>query len=67
MPDPQPPRGRRRLSRSRLINGFLGPLSGLFQAATRKARGYRRLTTIRTVIFLLAGKFDFRTINFHVA
>jgi hypothetical protein len=38
-----------------------------FQAAKRKARGYGRLKTIRTVIFLLAGKLDFRTINAHAA
>ncbi len=54
-------------ARSRLTNGFLEALNGLFQAAKRKARGYRRLSTIRTVIFLLAGKLDFRAINPHVA
>jgi transposase len=35
-------------ARSRLTNGFLEALNGLFQAAKRKARGYRRLSTIRT-------------------
>jgi transposase len=54
-------------ARSRLTNGFLEALNGLFQAAKRKARGYRRLATIRTVIFLLAGKLDFRAINPHAA
>lgn len=52
-------------ARSRMTNGFLEALNGLFQAAKRKARGYRRLSTIRTVIFLLAGKLDFRTLNPH--
>jgi transposase len=54
-------------ARSRMTNGFLEALNGLFQAAKRKARGYRRLSTIRTIIFLIAGKLDFRTINPHAA
>ena len=52
-------------------NGAIGAVSdtlnGLFQAAKRKARGYRRLSTIRTVIFLIAGKLDFRALNPHTA
>jgi transposase len=47
-------------ARSRMTHGFLEALNGLFQAARRKARGYRRLSIIRTVIFLIAGKLDFR-------
>jgi len=54
-------------ARSRMTNGFLEALNGLFQAAKRKARGYGRLSTIRTVIFLIAGKLDFNTLNPHVA
>jgi transposase len=54
-------------ARTRMTNGFLEALNGLFQAAKRKARGYRRLTTIRTVIFLIAGKLNFSTLNPHVA
>jgi len=54
-------------ARSRMTNGFLEALNGLFQAAKRKARGYRRLSTIRTIMFLIAGKLDFRTLNPHVA
>jgi transposase len=52
--------------RTRQTNGFLEAINGLFQAAKRKARGYTRLTTARTVIFLLAGKLNFRRINPHV-
>jgi transposase len=48
---------------SRQTNGFLEAINGLFQAAKRKARGYRSYRTIRTVIFLIAGKLDFRIIN----
>jgi transposase len=54
-------------ARTRMTNGFLEALNGLFQAAKRKARNYRRLSTILTIIFLLAGKLDFRTLNPHAA
>ncbi len=52
-------------ARTRMTNGFLEAINGLFQAAKRKARGYRRLSTIRTIIFLIAGKLNFRTLNPH--
>ena len=48
---------------SRQTNGFLEAINGLFQAAKRKARGYTRFSTIRTVIFMIAGKLDFSRIN----
>ena len=54
-------------AQSRLTNGFLEAINGLFQAAKRKARGYKRFSTIRTMIFLIAGKLDFRTLNPHAA
>jgi transposase len=54
-------------AQTRATNGFLEAINGLFQAAKRKARGYRRLATIRTVIFLIAGKLDFSKVNPHVA
>ncbi len=52
-------------ARTRMTNGFLEAINGLFQAAKRKARGYRRLSTIRTIIFLIAGKLNFCTLNPH--
>jgi transposase len=52
---------------SRQTNGFLEAINGLFQAAKRKARGYVRFRTIRTVIFLIAGKLDFSRINPYAA
>lgn len=52
-------------AQTRQTNGFLEALNGLFQAAKRKARGYGSFATIRTVIFLLAGKLDFAQINPH--
>ncbi|MDA8206352.1 MAG: ISL3 family transposase [Thermaerobacter sp.] len=54
-------------AQTRATNGFLEALNGLFQAAKRKARGYGRFSTIRTVIFLIAGKLDFSKINPHMA
>ncbi|MEX3605819.1 MAG: transposase [Burkholderia sp.] len=46
--------------------GSLEAINGLFQATKRKARGYTNLTTIRNVLFLIAGKLDFSKINPHV-
>ena len=54
-----------RWSRSRITNGFLEALHGLFQASKRKARGYSSYRTIRAIIFLIAGKLDYRTVNKH--
>ncbi|WP_275407560.1 transposase [Variovorax sp. WS11] len=52
-------------SQTRQTNGFLEAINGLFQAAKRRARGFVRLSTIKTVIFLIAGKLDFQAINPH--
>jgi transposase len=54
-------------TQTRQTNGFLEAINGLFQAAKRKARGYGNFSTIRAVVFLLAGKLDFSTINPHAA
>ena len=54
-------------TQTRQTNGFIEALNGLFQAAKRKARGYTRFTTMRTVLFLIAGKLDFTKINLHAA
>ena len=54
-------------ARTRQTNGFVEALNGLFQSAKRKARGYRRLDTIRTVFFLIAGRLDFAELNPHAA
>lgn len=54
-------------AQTRQTNGFLEALNGLFQAAKRKARGYTSIHTMRTVIFLIAGKLDFHTFNVHAA
>ena len=40
-------------------------LNDLLQAAKRRARGFTRMSTIRTVIVLIAGKLNFRVISPH--
>lgn len=52
-------------AQTRQTNGFLEALNGLFQAAKRRARGFTRFQTIKTVIFLIAGKLDFHAVNPH--
>ncbi len=52
-------------AQTRQTNGFLEALNGLFQAAKRRARGFTSFDTIRTVIFLIAGKLDFASVNPH--
>jgi transposase len=52
-------------TQTRQTNGFLEAINGLFQAAKRRARGFKRLSTIKTVVFLIAGKLDFQAINQH--
>jgi hypothetical protein len=37
------------------------------QAAKRRARGFVRLSTIRTVLFLIASKLNFQTVNPHAS
>ena len=54
-------------TQARQTNGCIEALNGLFQAAKRKARGYTRSATMRTVLFLIAGNLDFTPINPHAA
>jgi transposase len=54
-------------TQTRQTNGFIEALNGLFQAAKRKARGYTRFATMRTVLFLIAGKLNFTPFNPHAA
>jgi transposase len=54
-------------TQTRQTNGFIEAINGLFQAAKRKARGYTRFTTMRTVLFLVAGKLDFSSLNAHAS
>jgi transposase len=53
-------------TQTRQTNGFLEAINGLFQAAKRRARGYTNFNTMRTVLFLIAGKLNFASINPHV-
>jgi transposase len=52
-------------TQTRQTNGFIEAINGLFQAAKRKARGFVRFVTMRTVLFLIAGKLDFSALNPH--
>jgi transposase len=54
-------------ARSRQTNGLIEAINGLFQAAKRKARGYTKFSTMRTVLFLIAGKLDFSAFNPHAS
>ncbi|TMN22629.1 ISL3 family transposase [Lentibacillus cibarius] len=44
---------------SQLNNGIMEGINSLFQAAKRKARGYRSDKNIVAIVYLLAGKLDF--------
>ena len=46
---------------------FIEAINGLLQAAKRKARGYTRFATMRTELFLIAGKLDFCSFNPHAS
>jgi transposase len=54
-------------AQTRQTNGFIESINGLFQAAKRKARGYASFKTMRTVLFLIAGKLDFSAFNQHAS
>ena len=43
---------------SGINNGILEGINSLFQAAKAKARGYRSIRNIATIIYLIAGKLD---------
>lgn len=52
-------------TQTRQTNGLLEALNGLLQAAKRRVRGYANLETMRTVLFPIAGKLNFASINPH--
>ena len=45
---------------SRMTNGLLEGLNSLIQAAKAKARGYRSTRNLITIVYIIAGKLDFR-------
>ncbi len=65
--DPSSFRRHHRVGQTRQTNGFIEAINGLFQAAKRKARGYASFKTMRTVLFLIAGKLDFSALNPHAS
>ena len=50
-------------TQTRQNKGFIEAINVRFQAAKRKARSYRRFATMRTVLFLIAGKLDLAQIK----
>ncbi len=45
---------------SRITNGVLEAINGLIQSAKRKARGFRSTSYLITMVYLIAGKLDFK-------
>lgn len=45
---------------SRISNGAVEAINGLIQSAKRKARGFRSSAYLMTMIYLVAGKLDFK-------
>ena len=47
----------------KIDNGILEGFNSIFQAAKAKARGYKSIQSIQTIIYMLTGKLDFSRIN----
>jgi transposase len=47
---------------SRVTNGILEAINGLVQSAKRRARGYRSVKNLKTMIYLIAGGLKLKTI-----
>ena len=45
---------------SRIANGLIEGINSLVQAAKAKARGYRSVRNLETMVYLIAGKLDFK-------
>jgi len=45
---------------SKIANGLMEGVNSLIQAAKAKARGYRSIRNLKTMVYLLAGKLDLR-------
>jgi len=50
-------------AKSKINNGILEGFNSIFQAAKAKARGYKKIETIKTVIYMITGKLDFALVN----
>lgn len=47
----------------KISNGILEGFNSIFQAAKAKARGYKKIETIKNIIYILPGKLDFHKAN----
>jgi transposase len=45
---------------SRIANGLIAGINSLVQAAKAKARGYRSVRNLETMVYPIAGKPDFK-------
>ena len=45
---------------SRISNGILEAINSLIQSAKAKARGFRSTSYLITMVYLIAGKLDFK-------
>jgi transposase len=45
---------------SKIYNGILKGINSLIQAAKARARGYRTVKNLTTMIYLIGSKLDFR-------
>jgi transposase len=54
-------------TQTRQTNGILEALNGLFQAVIAHGTGYKRFSSICTVILVCTGKLDFSKLDPHVA
>jgi transposase len=48
---------------SKVTNGILESINGLIQSAKRRARGYRSVTNLKTMIYLIAGGLKLKTVE----
>lgn len=48
---------------SRVTNGILEAINGLVQSAKRRARGYRSVKNLKTMIYLIAGGLKLKTVE----
>ena len=48
---------------TRLTNGFIEALNGVFQAMKRMARGYALMSTVQIVLYMKKGGLDFSRFN----
>lgn len=54
-------------AQTKINNGILEGFNSIFQAAKSKAKGYKKIETIRTIIYILTAKINYKNINPYIA